>query len=140
MSTKQATDSKVEVEKAVIVKDTKNDVTRPGAETSTGRVWAICDLIYSEATPDNPITRSRVIKTAEAEDINVSTAATQYGRWRKYMGLEREAPKAVKEKTETKSKTKKVDTAVKAEAGAAVVEAAPTALDAALGDGEEAQA
>lgn len=137
----------VETEKAEIVKDQKNGVTRPTAGTATGRVWKICDTIYANATEENPITRARVIKTAEAEDINVSTAATQYGRWRKYMGLERETPKAVVAAEGEKPKCNKKSTpkADKVAAGAAVVEESPapttdtpaTAMDAALGEGED---
>ncbi len=139
----------VAADKAVIVKDQKNDVTRPSADTATGKVWAICDVIYAGATEDNPITRARVIKTAEADGINVSTAATQYGRWRKYMGLGKETAKAVVdgEAATKKAKTPKATKTAKAEAGAAVVEEAaveaeaPTALAAALGEGDtEAEA
>lgn len=143
--TEQANNTEVEATKAEIVKDQKNGVTRPSANTQTGKVWAICDLIYAQATEENPITRSRVIKTAEADEINVSTAATQYGRWRKYMGLERETPKAVVAATD-KPKAKKASKAAKEEAAAPeLIEDQPqpttaqptTALDDALG--EEAQ-
>lgn len=146
MTKQEAEVQAVETEKAEIVKDQKNGVTRPTAGTATGRVWKICDTIYANATEENPITRARVIKTAEAEEINVSTAATQYGRWRKYMGLEREAPKAVVAAGEKpKSNKKSTPKADKVAAGAAVVEESPapvaeapaTAMDAALGEGEE---
>ena len=139
--------NEVAAEKAVVVKDQKNGVTRPSADTQTGKVWSICDVIYATATEDNPITRARVIKTAEAEGVDVSTAATQYGRWRKYMGLGKETAKAVvagdaapAKASKAKSKAAKAE---KVEAGAATIEEAPvaetaptTALDAALGEDE----
>lgn len=91
---KKATEPKAP--KAEVVKDTKNGVTRPGAETSTGKVWAIADTLHAQATKEEPISRAAVIKAAEAQGINVSTAATQYGRWRTYNGLGKETSKAVK--------------------------------------------
>lgn len=125
------TNTQTEASKAVVVKDTKNNVTRPSAGTSTGKVWEICDTIYAQATDENPITRARVIKAAEAEGVNVSTAATQYGRWRTYMSLGRETAVAVKgEAAPKKSRSKKAAAAEVAEVAAPVVEgddAAPVA-------------
>lgn len=123
-NTAVASEKEVAAEKAVVVKDTKNGVTRPGQGTATGRVWEICDTIQAGATPENPITRARVIKAAEAEDINVSTAATQYGRWRKYNGLERETAKAVVASTDGSAevKPKKTKKAKATEAAAPVIE------------------
>lgn len=94
--TKATKEKKAAEPKPVVVKDTKNGVTRPGKETDTGRVWAICDTLKASATEENPISRAAVIKHAEAKSINPSTAATQYGRWRTYNGLGRETAKAVK--------------------------------------------
>lgn len=74
-----------EVEKEVVVKDTKNGITRPKEGTKTGRVWAISDALSAELK--KPVGRKAVIDAATAEEINPSTAATQYGRWRKYNGL-----------------------------------------------------
>lgn len=120
------TNEAVAAEKAVVVKDTKNNVTRPGSGTATGKVWEICDTLYSQATDETPITRARVIKAAEAEGVNVSTAATQYGRWRTYMALGRETAVAVKAEGEVApkkaTKTKKSKAAEAAEAAAPVVE------------------
>lgn len=98
---------KPKVEKPVVVKDTKNGVTRPGPDTSTGKVWAISDTLQAAATEEAPITRSAVMKQAEAQGINVSTAATQYGRWRQYNGLGRETAKAVVEKAPKAPKAEK---------------------------------
>ncbi|AUR88738.1 hypothetical protein NVP2117O_60 [Vibrio phage 2.117.O._10N.261.45.E9] len=66
-------------------KDSKNGVTRPKAGTKTGRVWEIADAKSAEA--GEPALRAPVIEQCEAEGINSATAATQYGRWRKYHGL-----------------------------------------------------
>ena len=79
------TEAKKEAPKAVVVKDIQNDVTRPKAGTKTGRVWEISDAM-SQAD-GAPVARKKVLEAATAEDINTSTAATQYGRWRKYHGL-----------------------------------------------------
>lgn len=115
----------VAAEKAAVVKDIKNNVARPGAGTATGKVWEICDVLYARATPENPITRASVIKAAEAEGVNVSTAATQYGRWRTYMSLGRETAVAVKGEGESapkKTRAKKANAAEAAEAAAPVIE------------------
>lgn len=119
------TNAKTEAAKAVVVKDTKNNVTRPSAGTATGTVWEICDTLYAQATDENPITRARVIKAAEAEGVNVSTAATQYGRWRTYMALGRETSTVVKaagEAAPKKTRAKKANAAEAAESAAPVVE------------------
>lgn len=67
-------------------KDSKNGVTRPKAGTKTGRVWEIADA-QSQAL-GSPAPRAPVLEAATGEGINAATAATQYGRWRKYHGLE----------------------------------------------------
>lgn len=67
-------------------KDEKNGITRPKADTATGRVWAIADA--QSAKLQKPAGRKAVIDECVAEKINSATAATQYGRWRKYHGLE----------------------------------------------------
>lgn len=122
--------TQTEAAKAVVVKDTKNNVTRPSAGTSTGKVWEICDTLYAQATDENPITRARVIKAAEAEGVNVSTAATQYGRWRTYMSLGREPSVAVKGEAAPKKTRAKKAVAAEDDHAAPVVEddnAAPVA-------------
>ena len=63
----------------------QNGVSRPRAGTQTGRVWEIADELSNAA--GEAAKRSDVVKTAEAEGINVSTVATQYGKWRKFHGL-----------------------------------------------------
>ena len=70
-----------------------NGVVRPKDGTSTGRVWAIADQI--SAAKGAPAPRKEVMDQCASENINVSTAATQYGKWRKFHGLEREVKPAV---------------------------------------------
>lgn len=133
------TNAKTEASKAVVVKDTKNNVTRPSAGTATGTVWEICDTLYAQATEDNPITRARVIKAAEAEGVNVSTAATQYGRWRTYMSLGRETAVAVKAEGEAapkKTRAKKAGAAEAAESAAPVVESDVVVEEAPVAEGD----
>lgn len=63
----------------------QNDVTRPKVGTKTARIWEIADAKSAEA--GKPAKRKDVLDAANAEGINVATAATQYGRWRKFNGL-----------------------------------------------------
>ncbi len=79
-------------------KDTKNGVTRPKAGTATGRVWEISDSQSKSA--GEPAKRKDVIAAFVAESGNPSTAATQYGRWRKYNGLGRDSKAATAEAPE----------------------------------------
>ncbi len=83
--TKKTEDKKGKAKKEAVVKDTKNGVTRPGAGTKTGRVWDIADKI--SAKTNEPAMRKPVLDEAVKQEINESTAATQYGKWRKYHGL-----------------------------------------------------
>lgn len=81
----KASTTKVAKEKPVIERDAQNGVTRPKAGTQTGNVWAISDKL---STNEAPAGRKEVLAEAIAKGINGSTAATQYGRWRKYHGLQ----------------------------------------------------
>lgn len=99
------------------VKDEKNGVTRPGADSSTGKVWAIADAESAKA--GKPAERKPVLEAAKAAGINEATAATQYGRWCKYHGI-------VKTPAEPKPKKEKKAKADKAEAEPA---AAPAAVE-----------
>jgi hypothetical protein len=92
--TKKAAETTAPAEKAPVVKDEQHGVTRPKAGTKTGRIWEISD--YLSQQEGKPVARKKVLEAAMAEDINAATAATQYGRWRKYHGLGAE-PKAVAE-------------------------------------------
>ena len=73
----------------------QNNVTRPNQGTNTGTVWEIADALSKET--GKPATRKDVLDKAVDKGINVSTAATQYGQWRKFNGLGKEetAQKAV---------------------------------------------
>src|SRR5690606_18417329 len=66
-------------------KDIQNGVTRPKPGTVSGRIWEITDSL--SAQEGFPVARKKVLEAATAEGINAATAATQYGRWRKYHGL-----------------------------------------------------
>ena len=72
-------------------KDEQHGVTRPKVGTSTGAVWVIADDMSAAGKPAD---RKDVLAAAIAGGLNASTAATQYGRWRKYHGLGAE-PKTV---------------------------------------------
>lgn len=65
--------------------DKQNGISRPKSGTKTGRVWEIADEL--SAATNAPATRKDVLVKTTAESINSATAATQYGRWRKYHGL-----------------------------------------------------
>lgn len=71
--------------KAAIDKDTKNGITRPKAGTKTGIVWELADKISAKNKEE--ASRKEVLAACEKKNLNPATAATQYGRWRKYYGL-----------------------------------------------------
>jgi hypothetical protein len=66
----------------------QNGVTRPKDGTATGRVWAISDELSAAA--GKPAARKDVIAKGVAEGINPATLATQYGKWRRFFGLQKE--------------------------------------------------
>jgi hypothetical protein len=103
---KAKTATKTEAPKVERVEQPKaNGVTRPREGTMTGRVWEIADAI-SEKTGE-PARRAEVLEQYTEEGGNASTGATQYGRWRKFYGLGRDA---------TKPRPKQEDEAPEAEA------------------------
>jgi len=63
----------------------QNGVVRPNEGTATGNVWAIADRL--SAAKGAPAERGEVVTTCIAEGINEATAATQFGRWRKFYGI-----------------------------------------------------
>lgn len=67
-------------------KDRRNGVTKPAAGTATGKVWEIADFISNQKQA--PASRKEVVEAAEKAGLNPSTVLTQYGRWRRYYGLE----------------------------------------------------
>ena len=74
------------VEKAPKIE--QNGVSRPKAGTKTARVWEITDALSAQGGA--PAARKDVLEAAGKEGINQATAATQYGRWRKFFGLGKE--------------------------------------------------
>jgi membrane protein involved in colicin uptake len=81
----------------------QNDVVRPGAGTATGRIWEIADA--QSAAAKAPAKRADVLKAAEAKGINVTTAATQFGRWCKFNGV-KATPAAPKQTAEEQAAEK----------------------------------
>lgn len=81
---------------AKVVKDKveQNGIIRPSAGTTTGRIWEIADGLSAKTKA--PAVRKDVMAQADAEKINAATAATQYGKWRKFNGLEGRTPAAAK--------------------------------------------
>lgn len=71
-------------------REQRNGVSRPGAGTSTGRVWEIADQLSQQL--GQPVPRGDVMKAGLAEGLNQATIATQYGRWRKFYGLGKATP------------------------------------------------
>jgi hypothetical protein len=57
-------------------------LARPKATSTTGLVWSIADSLYEKAGNVFP-DRKLIIDACVAEEINPSTAATQYSKWRK---------------------------------------------------------
>lgn len=106
--TTPATETTPAVEKAA--KIVQNGITRPATGTTTGRIWEIADNLSTEG----PAKRAPVLAQCKEEGINNATAATQYGRWRKFYGLGKEE-KEVAPAAEADS----VEEAPVAEAGAA---------------------
>lgn len=66
-------------------REVRNGVPRPGVNTITGRVWTIADAL-AKKLKGKPAPRKDVLASCEDEKINPATAATQYGRWRKFNG------------------------------------------------------
>lgn len=66
--------------KASANKDIKNGITRPKEGSTTRKVWDIADRLGAD--------RAAVLKEAAKRNINPATATTQYGKWRKYNGME----------------------------------------------------
>ena len=55
---------------------------RPAEGTTTGRVWDICDRVYSMQNPPKIPNKEQIIQLCVNDGINPSTAATQYGKWK----------------------------------------------------------
>lgn len=65
-------------------KDTANGVTRPRKGSATGRIWDMSDAL---AKGGKSVKRGDVLAKADEEGINAATAATQFGKWRRYNGI-----------------------------------------------------
>ena len=96
-----------------------NGVVRPAPDTKTGKVWSIADEMTKEQ--GTVAKRKDVLNECDAHGIAASTAATQYGRWRKFNGLEGRG-----DAEETTAKTEKPAKQTKAQKEAAAAEK-PTA-------------
>jgi hypothetical protein len=96
-----------DVKSTLVAKDERNGIVRPKPGTKTGRVWVLADELSKEAGA--PAQRKDVIGCTTAEEINIATASTQYGRWRKYYGLgaEKDPETEVKAPESKTSKAKK---------------------------------
>ena len=81
-----------------VEKITQHGVTRPKDGTATGNVWKIADEI--SAAEGGPAPRVSVLEAAAEAGINPSTATTQYGRWRRFHGLQGRTPKPAAEAAE----------------------------------------
>lgn len=112
---KKAAEPKVERERNEKV----NGVVRPAPDTKTGKVWSIADEMTKEQ--GTPAKRKDVLNECDAHGIAASTAATQYGRWRKFNGLEGRG-----DADETTAKAEKPAKQTKAQKEAAAAEK-PTA-------------
>lgn len=100
----------------------QNGITQPGADTTSGQIWAIANTI--SASLKAPAPRKAVMDEAAKHGMNAATVATQYARWTKFYGVKAERPpKAEKPPKEPK--------APKAKKGDAKVEGAPVAAPAA---------
>lgn len=66
------------------IKDAKNGIPRPSADTTCGKVWAIADKLTKG---DKVAKRKDVLEATTKAEIDASTAATQFGRWRRYNGI-----------------------------------------------------
>lgn len=118
-----------------VTKIQQNGITRPKAGTVVGSIWDFCDSKSAEL--GRPVKRGEVMEPLGKDGLNEATIATQYGRWRKFHGLqrtdevkaaeaaEREAKKAAAkaEKDKAKAEAKAKKDAEKAAKDAAKAEA-----------------
>jgi hypothetical protein len=64
----------------------KNGITRPGSDTTTGKVWHCADEITTKNKQAASI--SELKQHPDLRQVNDHTIRTQYARWRKYNGVE----------------------------------------------------
>ena len=72
--------------KAKLDKQQRNGITRPGANTKCGKIWAACDAI-SLSQGGAPATIAALKAHSSTHGINDHTIKTQYSRWRHYNGV-----------------------------------------------------
>lgn len=80
----------------------KNGVRRPGPDGNTGKIWEIADDISKKTGA--PAYRKDVLAAADKQGIPTATAATQYGRWRKFNGLDGRLPSRTEKTTKPAKK------------------------------------
>lgn len=68
-----------------VLREKQNGQTRPAPGSKTGITWDIADKLSAKA--GGPAKRADVLKAAEEAGVNPATAATQFGRWRRFHGL-----------------------------------------------------
>lgn len=69
----------------------QNGIPRPGADTLCAKVWEVLDKLHAKGEPATPVP---VFEALKGEKIADATVRTQYGRWRKFNGLTKEASKS----------------------------------------------
>jgi hypothetical protein len=89
----------------------QNGVSQPGAETTSGQIWAIANNISAQLKA--PASRKSVMDEAAKLGMNAATVATQYARWTKFYGVKAARPvKEPKPPKEKKVKAAKSDATV----------------------------
>jgi len=86
-------------ESAKVEKVEQNGISRPKADSETGKVWLVCDNL--SASLQRVPSREEVLTASAEVGVNPATTATQYARWRKFHGVTGTIPnpnKVVKEK------------------------------------------
>lgn len=69
----------------------QNGIVHPRASGITGVVWDIADRLSYER--GQPARRAALIAECKHRKIKYATAATQFGRWRKFHGIKGRVPK-----------------------------------------------
>jgi hypothetical protein len=86
------------VKAQVIAREQHNGVTRPGAETLCGRVWAALDKLRAKGE-DATFGNVRLLSGKEMAD---ATIRTQRQRWNEFHGMKRDSKKSTPKKVAAK--------------------------------------
>lgn len=86
-------------------REKQNGVTRPAGGTQTGKVWEIADSIST--ANGRPATRAEVTDAGAKAGINPATVTTQFGQWRRFYGIKKEATVPAAEGTAKPKKGKR---------------------------------